>query len=350
MEDPNSPVLEIDVSRQFTAWLAEVNLSVATTTYQSGKLFLFGLKPNGELSVFERTLNRTMGMAGDSQTLWISSLYQLWRFENALGSGESHLDHDRLFVPQLGYTTGDIDVHDIGIDPDGQPIFVSTAFSCLARPSDTHSFDPIWKPNFIGKIAGEDRCHLNGLAMVEGEPSLVTAVAVSDVPDGWRDKRIGGGVLIDVRSKEIIANGFTMPHSPRVYRDLIWVLNSGTGEFGIVDPKKGVFEPVAWLPGYARGLAFVDRFAVIGLSAPRDGTKTFKGLPLDDTLAEKDAKPWRGIVVVDLKSFDIVHWLRFEGIVRELYDVTLLPGAVRPMALGFKTDEIRRMLTIKSEL
>ena len=49
---------------------------------------------------------------------------------------------------------------------------------------------------------------------------------------------------------------------------------------------------------------------------------------------------------IDLTSGDIVHWLRIEGVVEELYDVVALPGAVRPMALGFKTDEIRRFLNV----
>lgn len=349
MAETEQPKLEINTSRQFTSWLAEKRISISVTTYQSGKLFLFGLQPDGRLSVFERTLNRTMGMVGDDQTLWISSLYQLWRFENALAPGESHNGFDRLFVPQVGITTGDIDIHDMGIDSNGQPIFVTTAFSCLATPSDTHSFKPLWKPPFIGKIAGEDRCHLNGLAMRDGEPGFVTAVGVSDMADGWRDQRVGGGIVMDVPSGEIVCEGLTMPHSPRLYRDLLWVLNSGEGDLGIVTPESGKFEPVAWLPGYARGLAFVDEFAVIGLSSPRDGSKTFQGLPLDDRLAEKNGSPWCAIAVIDLKTFDMVHWLRFEGVVQELYDVAVLPNAVRPMALGFKSDEIRRMLTIEPE-
>ncbi|MEO1248840.1 MAG: TIGR03032 family protein [Pseudomonadota bacterium] len=349
MPEAESPSLEINTSSQLTAWLAERKVSFAVTTYQTGKLFLFGLQPDGRLSVFERTLNRTMGMVGDDQTLWISSLYQLWRFENALGQGESHDGYDRLFVPQLGVTTGDIDIHDIGIDRSGEPLFVSTAFSCLAVPSNTHSFRPIWQPSFITKLAGEDRCHLNGLAMREGKPAYVTAVGVSDVADGWRDQREWGGVVIDTSSAEIVCDGLSMPHSPRLHRGELWILNSGTGDLGTVDLENGKFEPKIWLPGYARGLAFVDDFAIVGLSAPRDGSKTFEGLPLNDRMAQKNASPWCAVVVVDLKSLDMVHWLRFEGIVRELYDVAVLPGTRRPMALGFKTDEIRRMLTIEGQ-
>ena len=79
-----SPKLEITTSRQFGAWLAEQQISLALTTYQAGKLFLIGLQPNGRLSIFERTFNRCMGLWGDSQTLWMTSLFQLWRLENVI--------------------------------------------------------------------------------------------------------------------------------------------------------------------------------------------------------------------------------------------------------------------------
>jgi hypothetical protein len=52
-------------------------------------------------------------------------------------------------------------------------------------------------------------------------------------------------------------------------------------------------------------------------------------------------------MVIDLKTGDIVHNLRIDGIVEELYDVVVLPGIRRPMAIGFKTDEVRRILTLE---
>src|SRR5919202_5702583 len=118
------PKLEISGSRQFNAWLAQQNLSLAFTTYQTGKLFLLGLQPDGRLSVFERTFNRAMGLWAHPDYLYMSSLYQLWRFENALELGQVQNGYDRLYVPQVGYTTGDIDVHDITVDRNGRVVFV----------------------------------------------------------------------------------------------------------------------------------------------------------------------------------------------------------------------------------
>jgi uncharacterized protein (TIGR03032 family) len=346
----SEPTLTIDASRQFTSWLVEHRLSLAFTTYQSGKLFFIGAKPDGRLWVHERTFNRCMGLAGDSRSLWMSSLYQLWRFENALAPGELHQGCDRLYVPQAGYTTGDIDIHDVALDRQRRPVFAATLFSCLATVSETHSLRPLWKPPFISKLAAEDRCHLNGLAMKDGAPAYVTAVAATDVAGGWREHRDSGGMLIDVASGETIASGFSMPHSPRLHQDRLYLLASGTGQFGSVDLATGRFEPVAFCPGYLRGLAFVDQFAIVGISRPRPDTRTLQGLKLDEMLAEKGVSARCGILVIDLKRGDIVHWLDIHGLVQELYDVVALPGVIRPMGLGFKSDEIRRSLTIEDTI
>jgi uncharacterized protein (TIGR03032 family) len=343
--------LEINTSRQFVPWLYEQNLSLAFTTYQAGKVFFIGLQPDKRLSVFERTFDRCMGLYSQGSSLYTSCLYQLWRFENTLEPGQIHNGYDALYLPQMSYITGDLDIHDIAIanapelNKSQKLIFVNTLFSCLATVSDTHSFVPLWQPPFISKLAAEDRCHLNGLAMKEGKPKYVTAVSQSDVAEGWRDKRATGGCVIDVESNEIVLTGLSMPHSPRWYRDKLWLLNSGTGEFGYADLERGVFEPVAFCPGYLRGFALHGDFAVVGISQPRHN-KTFSGLLLDEQLQAKQAQPHCGLLVIDLRSGDVVHSLRLEGVVLELYDVVALPGVRRPMAIGFKSDEIRRVITL----
>ena len=118
------PKFELFPSRQFPQWLAESNLSLAFTTYQAGKVIFVGLQPSGRLSIFERTFNRCMGLWSNGQSLWMSTLYQLWRFENVLEPGELHDGYDRVFVPQLAYTTGDLDIHDLALDGAGRPVFV----------------------------------------------------------------------------------------------------------------------------------------------------------------------------------------------------------------------------------
>ena len=345
----SSVKLELTASRQLPAWMHEQGVSIAFTTYEAGKLFLIGLRPDGRLSVFERTFSRCMGLCADGGTLWMSSLYQLWRMENALAPGEMHEEHDRLYVPRIGYTTGDIDMHDIAVGDDGRPVFVNTLFSCLATVSETASFTPLWKPPFISRLAAEDRCHLNGLATENGHPRYVTAVSQADVGDGWREHRRAGGCVIDVETSAVVAEGLSMPHSPRLYRGRLWLHDSGSGQFGRIDLERGRFEPIAFCPGYLRGLAFSGDFAIAGISRLREQSKSFHGLPLDDALAARRASSRCGLQVIDLRSGDVVHWLQIEGIVNELYDVVVLPGARRPMALGFKSDQIRRFITVGAD-
>ncbi|HEV8062516.1 MAG TPA: TIGR03032 family protein, partial [Gemmataceae bacterium] len=344
----NEPWLEVTTSRYFADWLAEQRTSLGFTTYQSGKLFLLGRNAQGTISIHERTLSRVMGMWGSEQTLWMSTLFQLWRFENALRPGETYQGYDRLYIPKVGYTTGDIDIHDIAIESSGRVVFVNTKFGCLATLNERYSFTPLWKPPFLSKLAPEDRCHLNGLALENGKARYVTAVSASDVNDAWRDRRRDGGIVMSVPDGAIVARGLSMPHSPRMHKGELWVLNSGLGHLGKIDLKTGKFESVTFCPGYLRGLAFVGNYAVVGLSQPRH-EKTFSGLPLDEELSRRNADSRCGLQVIDLRSGDIVHWLRLEGVVRELYDVVALPGVARPMALGFHTTEIQQILSMGDE-
>ena len=339
--------LEITASRQFTSWLYEQKVSLVFTTYQAGKIFFIGLQPDGKLSVFERTLDRCMGLCLEGNSLYVSTLYQLLRFENTLEKGQIYNNYDAIYLPQLSYVTGDLDIHDIRVAQNNKkPVFINTLFSCLATVSETHSFKPLWKPPFISKLAAEDRCHLNGLAMRDGKPYYVTMVSQSDIADGWREHRINGGCVMDITNNKIIADGLSMPHSPRWYQEKLWILNSGTGELGFIEKETGKFNPITFCPGYLRGLSLYNDFAVVGISEPRHN-KTFQGLPLDEKLIAKKATPRCGLLVIDLKTGDIVHSLRIQGVIEELYDVAILPNFRRPMAIGFRSEEIRRMITVE---
>lgn len=344
-----SSKLELSASRHFARWLAESGGSIAFTTYQAGKLFLLGTRGDGQLAVFERTFPRAMGLGvrDDGQAFALASEYQIHRFDNVLRPGErDEKGRDAVFAPHAAWVTGDVDAHDVGFGADGRPLFANTAYSCIAAVSDSHSFRPLWIPPFISRLAPEDRCHLNGLAMDGDRPAYVTAVSRSDAADGWRDRRGDGGVVISVDSGTVVAEGLSMPHSPRLHDGALWLLNSGAGEFGRIDMDSGRFEPIAFCPGYARGLGFAGKYAVIGLSVAREN-RTFTGLALDEALAKRDLAARCGLAVIDLASGDMIHWLRLEGVVRELFDVAFLPGVRRPSAIGFKTDEVKRLISIE---
>jgi len=352
MTSPTAPApkLELFTSRQFVSWLRQTGGSLALSTYQSGKVLFVGANTETDkMSVFERTLPRPMGMAVNGNRLAVASLYQVYTFIDALGEGETAKGADAVYVPQMSHFTGDLDVHDMGYTADGRMVFANTLFSCISEISETHSFKPLWKPPFISRLAAEDRCHLNGLAMKDGRPAYVTAVGKGDVADSWRDARVSGGVVVDVETSAIVCSGLSMPHSPRWHDGQLYVLNSGQGEFGRVNLASGAYEPIAFLPGYPRGLTFFGHYAVIGLSAPRSN-RTFEGLPLQDRLDAQGMKPRCGLQVVDLKTGDVAHWLVIEGIVTELYDVIALPGRRTPSMIGFKSDEIRRVISMDGQM
>ncbi|MBK7824901.1 TIGR03032 family protein [Nannocystis sp.] len=342
---PSDARLEILSSRGLPGWLADHDTSLAFTTYQAGKLFLLGRHPDRRLSLFERSFSRCMGLCAHHDSLWLSTLFQVWRLENALPAGHVQDGHDRLYIPRVAYTTGDLDVHDLAVTRDHQVVFVNTLFSCVATLSERASFVPLWRPPFISRLAAEDRCHLNGLALEHGAPAFATLVGRSDVADGWRDHRRSGGCVYDLRTSEPVCEGLSMPHSPRLHDGRLWLLEAGSGQLGWVDRERGRFERVAFLPGYARGLCIVGDHAVVGLSKLRR-SRTFADLELGEQLSARGAEPRCGLMVIDLRSGDAVHWLRLDGVVEELYDVAALPGVQRPMALGLQSDEIQRTITI----
>ncbi len=341
--------IEKSCSRGFGQWLSKNGLTVAITSYQSGRLYLVGSEPGGRVSFYERIFERAMGVVGNNQRLYLGSLYQLWRFENVLRKGElANKMYDRCYVPRNAQTIGDVDIHELGIRKNGKVVFVNTKYSCLAELDPVHSFKPIWKPPFISKLAPEDRCHLNGLAMKDGAPKYVTAVCRSDSVDGWRDRRQDGGVVIDVETDEIVCEGLSMPHSPRWHNGKLWVLNAGTGYLGWVDFETRRFVPFTFCPGFLRGLSLHGNVAAIGISKPRN--KRFEGLALDDELSKRDADPWCGVQIVSLDNGDVLHWARFEGDINEIFDVCILPGVRNPMLVGLKTTDIRELITFENEI
>ncbi len=332
--------VSITASAGFWNWLDSLQIGLAFTTYQSNRLFLIGRKPEGSLSIDERLFDKPMGLYYFDNSLYMACRYQIWQLENRLNPEENYFGCDRLYVPYIAYTTGDLNVHEAVKSSGGQLVFINTAFSCIATLESGYSFKPLWQPPFISKLVAEDRCHLNGLALQNGKPAFVTACSSTDTAAGWRDHRVAGGIVMHIATSEIIATGLSMPHSPRWRQDKLWLLNSGTGEFGYID--NGRFLPVTYCPGFARGLAFTGDYAIVGLSKLR--SKSFAGLPLETRLAAGNQVSQCGLRIINLKSGQIVHSLHIGGVAEELFDVVALPGVRLPRALGLQKSDIDRLI------
>ncbi|MDO8945595.1 MAG: TIGR03032 family protein [Desulfocapsaceae bacterium] len=352
-QQPNFEFIEltnfhVTVSPHFTQWLAEQQVSLMFTNTLGNRLFIIGLKPDGRLWICERHFDRCMGLVADNTNrLYMVTRYQIWRLENALPPGQlTDTGYDRLYIPQMAHTTGSINIHDIAVDNDGQVIFVNTRFGCLATLSKHDNFVPLWKPPFLPELTPDDRCHLNGLAMREGKPAYVTSFSqTADEFEGWRKVKENSGTVTDVATNEVILSGLCMPHSPRFYQGQLWLTNSGAGEFGRIDLARGQYEPIAFAPGFLRGLAFQGDFAIVGSSKPRHAD-FFNGLPLHNKLDNYKLKSVRGLFIVDLRTGEVAHWLNLAGGSGEIYDVVALPQVLRPMVLDLGSEEIQTMVTV----
>jgi uncharacterized protein (TIGR03032 family) len=264
-----------------------------------------------------------MGMAVGAASLAIGTERHVWMYRNVPAVTrqlQPEGQHDACFLPCRAHVTGDIRLHEMAFAGD-ELWLVNTRFSCLCTLDTEHSFVPRWRPPFVTALAADDRCHLNGLAVVDGRPRFVTALGRTDACDGWRAGKARGGVLVDVPSGEIVAAGLSMPHSPRWHQGQLWVLESGAGTLARVDLARGRLETVARLPGFTRGLACVGPVAFVGLSQVRE-TNTFGGIPLTESSEPRVCGVW----IVHLETGGILGFVRFEEGVQEIFDVQVLPG------------------------
>jgi len=302
--------------------LAQAGASLLITTYKSGHAII-ARNDDGIVNTEFKNVSRAMGIAVAGNRLALGAADAILAFTNqsALAPrAPSPKPADAAYAPRSVVFTGDVAIHDMAYGGDGALYFVNTRFSCLCRQDVDYSFVPVWRPWWISGLAGEDRCHLNGLAMVDGVPRYVTALAETDEPHGWRELKGTSGVIVDVVEDRIVTRGLSMPHSPRWYDGRLWVLESGTGSLATVDLDTGAVTQVATVPGFSRGLDFIGPYALVGLSQVRESV--FTDLPITQQAAERNCGVW----VVDTRNGSIVGFLRFGGAVQEIFDVKVLPA------------------------
>jgi uncharacterized protein (TIGR03032 family) len=327
--DGASGLLRAAHTPNFPSLLRQLGASLLVTTYQAGKLVL--VRDEGDhLNVHFRSFPAPMGMALEGDRLALGTRMQVWEFVD-VPAVTARLDppgrHDACFLPRSSHVTGNIQVHEMAWGAGGELWVVNTRFSCLCTLDRSASFTPRWRPPFVTALEPTDRCHLNGLAMVDGRPRYVTALGATDTPAGWREGKARGGVLLDVESGEAIARGLSMPHSPRWHGGRLWVCESGAGTFGLVDPRTGRYEAIAAVPGFTRGVDFAGPLAFVGLSQVRESA-VFSGIPITERLAAEERTC--GVCAIDLRSGAVVALLRFEAGVQEVFAVAILPGRRYP--------------------
>jgi len=313
----------------FPALLRRLGASLLVTTYQAGKLVM--VRDEGDhLNTHFRSFQAPMGLALEGDRLAIGTTVQVWEFVNVPAVAaklEPKGRHDACFLPRSCHVTGDVQIHELAWGTGGELWVVNTRFSCLCTLDRSASFRPRWRPPFVTALEPTDRCHLNGLAMVDGRPRYTTALGQTDAPAGWRADKAHGGIVMDVATSEVVARELSMPHSPRWYGGRLWLCESGAGTLGYLDPGTGRCQAVAAAPGFTRGLDFAGGYAFVGLSQVRESA-VFSGIPITERLSE--AERTCGVCVVDLSSGEPVALLRFEEGVQEVFAVQVLAGCRYP--------------------
>jgi uncharacterized protein (TIGR03032 family) len=303
--------------------LRQGGFSFVVSTYQARKLVM--ARADGEvLNTHLRPFDTPMGVAFDRGRLAIGTKIHVWEFHDQPAVArqlEPSGKHDACFLPRHAIVTGQIGIHEIAW-VGGELWAVNTNFSCLCSFDPNYSFVPRWRPKFVAALAPEDRCHMNGLGLRDGQPRYVTALGETDSFSGWRANKARGGCLIDVPSNEIISRGLSMPHSPRWYDGKLWVLESGAGSLATVDLATGKLETVAVLPGFTRGLDFYGPLAFVGLSQVRESAM-FSGIPITERIPVEERRC--GVWVVDTRSGQTMGFLHFTGGVQEVFAIQVLP-------------------------
>jgi uncharacterized protein (TIGR03032 family) len=319
-------------SKSFSNLLESSNSSVVISTYNSGQVIFVRASEGGLNAEFKGFL-APMGVAVSGNKLAVGTQNSVLTYSNQPPLSqfvEPPGKSDKVFAPRAVVFTGQIDIHEMefGEGKDAEDLwFLNTSFSCLCKLDMNYSFHPVWKPSWITDLAPEDRCHLNGMAMVDSVPRYVSALSQTNTKMGWREKKGVAGVIIDTISNKVIAQGLAMPHSPRWYNGKLWILESGKGSLATVSIETGEVTTIATLPGFTRGLNFIGPYALVGLSQVRESV--FKDLPITSRKEERNCGVW----IVDIRNGEVVGELKFSGMVKEIFDVKVLQNTKWPTIL-----------------
>lgn len=323
--------------------LLQLRCTILISTYQAGKVICISAKDDKRLVQLARNFNGVMGMALQDNRMALATKDEVIVLVDdprlAPEYPKKPNTYDAFYLPRMTYYTGSVNMHDLNW-VNNELIGVNTSFSCLVKVSPQYNWEPIWRPSFITELVSEDRCHLNGLVVVDGHPRYVTALGNGNSFQSWRNKLPYGGVLIDTSKNEILLEDLPMPHSPRMIDQKLYVLLSATGELVEVNLDTGSYNVVKSFGGFVRGMAQFGEYLFIGTSKLRENSSTFRHLDISK-LANKAA-----VMIFHLPTRSIVAELEYKNSVDEIYDIQILPNRIRPGILNTMTNIHKHALSI----
>ena len=313
--------------------------TLAISTYQAGKLIFLSAPDGQRLIQLPRTFDKVMGIAErpDGAALALACRHDITVFAQHTGLAAHYPKapgrYDALYLPRVSYHTGALDVHDIAYGKDDRLFAVNTLFSCIMTLDGHHNFVPYWQPPFVDALTGEDRCHLNGMALEDGLPRYATAFSQTNTRHGWRSRVTETGVVLDVTTGQTLAEGLAMPHTPRLYNDELYVLLSARGELVRIDRQTGAIETVVHIGGFVRGMALIDDYLFVARSKLRENSSTFAHLQLPTETNRAS------VVAVHLPTGSLAGEVTWLNSLDEIYDVHILRGKRRPNILNTRTED-----------
>jgi len=338
------PPVQFRPTAGFCAWLEKMNASLTFTSAKANKLVIIGQKEQ-RLKIFTRTIENIRAVFARQDRLCIAAGNAIWTYVDITAKGMIGNDCDALYSPRHLYITGPVDVHDIYLpqDPVRPPVFANTQFSCVAKTDEIYNFRPLWVPPFISALVPEDRCHLSGVAIDPDteSPRYVTVAAQTDRYEAWQLHRASRGAVLDVETGEIVLDGLSCPHAPRIYQGSLYILDTGGGRL-VRLTENNSSEEICNFPGLVKGLCFIDDYAIVSVSSFAHKASV-EDLPFYERMQSNDEEKQCAVHVVDLKKKELVHSLYITGALKEIDSVSIINGRQNPAILRQEAEALSKL-------
>lgn len=301
----------IRYSENIPELLFSLNLKLVISSYHANKIIFINASSNEKLNLKYLTIKKPMGISISLEKLIVGIKDNIVEYKNIADENSKNIK----YIQTIKYFTNDIDVHDVMPYYD-DIVVVNTKNSCLTTINKKNEQNTLWKPFFINEIKPYDFCHLNGICNEDNKILYATALSATSNFEGWR-LNVNGGVLLDVDNNNIILSNLSMPHSPRLFNNNLYLLLSATGEVIKVDILNSKYSIIFKTDNFIRGLSIYAGYAFIGISKQRRKKSTFKEL----SIAKKTK--FSGIFIIELLSGKYLGKIEFIKEIEEIYDIKI---------------------------
>jgi uncharacterized protein (TIGR03032 family) len=295
--------------------LSELNTNLIVTREYEHTIIILGYKNNQESISFFR-LPHPSGIAVDTnkKAVYIASTRnpnQIFKFIsiqsiiNRDDADNFNLEEPVLLPVSSQFYPGSTYMHELAFI-NNQLYANSVGTNSIIRFNNNDSYDRVWWPKCIeildeNKRFAKNYLQLNSIAAGDTINNSYFTASVSRiekyVPGDIKFPVNKNGVVFSGKTREPIASGLTRPHSAKLYNEIVWVDNSGYGEFGNIMNQS--FNPIIKLQGWTRGLFIKENIAFVGTSHILSRYKSYApGVDYNKTNC--------GISAIDLKTSQII--------------------------------------------